>query len=290
MTQSDCSLIIGVDSSLGSSIQKFLHSRDKTVIGTSRRKKSSTDSRIFLDLSHKLDTKWTPPEEVSEVYLCAAVTSLQACRTDPEYSTLVNVHNTVSIARKCTECGIHVIFPSSNQVFDGTVPHRKPYDVVCPITEYGRQKAEAEKKILELDKNITVVRFAKIIDSRFPLIRQWMDSLISHQKIFPFSDYVMAPISIFFAVEYLCRLAEGRRRGIFHISAPDDITYADAAMYLANRLHVDPILVNPKKVADSDIMYEHNPSYTSLDSSDIENKLGIIIPNAFLSIDRTFFP
>lgn len=290
MKPSDFSLIIGVDSSLGSSIQEFLHSRHKSVIGTSRRKKTLTDSRFFLDLSQKLDTTWTPPEEVSVVYFCAAVTSLEACRTDPKHSALVNVHNTVSIARKCSESGIQIIFPSTSQVFDGTIPHRKPYDVISPMTEYGRQKAEAERKILELGKDVTIVRFNKIINSRLPLIRQWIDSLISHQKIFPFSDYTMAPVSISLAVECICRLAEGRNSGIFHISAPEDITYADAAVHIAKRLHIDSELVSPKKIADSGIKFEHNPCCTSLDSSDIENKLGIIIPDAFLSIDRTFFP
>jgi hypothetical protein len=46
----------------------------------------------------------------------------------------------------------------TNLVFDGSVPCRNAHDAACPVTEYGRQKAEAEKQLLALGNMAAVVR------------------------------------------------------------------------------------------------------------------------------------
>jgi len=286
----DTSLIIGADGALGSALREYHISRKEMIIESTRRKETCTNNRIFLDLSVEVEDDWTPPTGVSEAYFCAAVTSLEKCYNNPVQSAQINVHNTIKLAKKCIDNDVFVIFPSTNLVFDGTVPFKKILDPVSPKTEYGRQKEETEMKLQSLGEDIAIVRFTKIIDPHLPLITRWLDALRSNQVIYPFSDYVMAPIPSSLAVESLFRVAKDRLRGIYHISGPHDISYADIAYHLARRLHAEPNLVSPIKVENSGIFLEHNPANTTLDSTETEKKLGIKIPDALSLIDRMFFP
>ena len=290
MMQTSTSLVIGADGALGQAVKEYLISQNERVIESTRRRDTCTANRIFLDLSREVEDTWTPPPGVSAVYLCAAVTSLEKCHANPIQSAQVNVYNTIKIARKCMENGIFVIFPSTNLVFDGTVPFRKIHEEVSPRTEYGRQKAEAEKRLRALGEDLAIIRFTKIIDSRMPLIVHWIESLKSGQVIHPFSDYVMAPVPSAIAVECLYRIARDRMRGIHHVSAPQDISYADVTYYLAHRLHAGSDLVIPVKIGDSAVFLEHNPIHTTLDSTDTEKKLAIRMPDALSSVERMFFP
>lgn len=291
MMQTSTSLIIGSDGALGSALKKYLVERGEQVIESTRRRDTCSANRIFLDLSNEIDDSWSPPPGVSVVYICAAVASLEKCLADPDASARVNVNNTVTIARECMENGLFVIFPSTNLVFDGSAPSRKIGDLIFPKTEYGRQKAEAEKQLQVCGgNNLAIVRFTKIITPGFPLILQWIQSLKSNQVIHPFSDYVMAPVSSPLAVECLYRIAHNRMQGIFHLSAPGDISYADMGFHLAQKLDVSSDLVVPIKIKDSGIHLENIPEYTSLDITDTEKRLGIKIPDGFSTIDRMFLP
>jgi dTDP-4-dehydrorhamnose reductase len=100
----------------------------------------------------------------------------------------------------------------------------------------------------------------------------------------------MAPVPSSLAVECLYRVADDRMRGIHHVSAPQDISYADVARHIANRMQSDPELVQPIGIEDSGVFIEYNPAFTTLDSTEIEKKLAIRIPDALSSLDRIFFP
>jgi dTDP-4-dehydrorhamnose reductase len=289
MKHHEISLIIGADGLLGTSLTVNLKSHDERFIESTRRKDTCSQSRIYLDLAAPWDDTWSLPKDVSVVYLCAAITSQEKCRLDPKGSEIINIKNTVNIAKKCIENDIFFVFPSTNQVFDGSVPFRKPDERRSPMTEYGRQKADAEKKILALGENIAIVRFTKIIGPSMQLIHKWCNNLRSSRIICPFSNYVMSPVPDTLAVEILYRIAQERIRGIHQVSGPKDITYAEAAYYIAKRLHVGEHLIRPTTIDDAGETIEHNPVFTTLDSTETEKKVGFQIPEAFSSLDRVFF-
>lgn len=289
MKHHDFSLIIGSDGLLGSSLASNLQSHDERLIESTRRKDTCTQSRLYLDLAAPWDDTWSPPHDVSVVYLCAAVTSMEKCRLDPKGSERINIENTVNIAKKCTENDIFFIFPSTNLVFDGTLPFRKPDESKSPITEYGRQKAKAEKQLLALGENVAIVRFTKIISPDMQIFHTWCDNLRSSRIICPFSNYVMSPVPNILAVEILYRISQKRLFGVHQVSGPKDITYADAAYHIAKRLHVGKKLIRATTIEDAGLAIEHNPAFTTLDSTETEKKVGIQIPEAFSSLDMVFF-
>lgn len=86
----------------------------------------------------------------------AAWTAVDACESDPERAHAVNALGTRHVAEAARRCGAHVVYVSTDYVFDGTAT--RPYvewDRPNPVSVYGRSKLGGE---LELGPEATVVR------------------------------------------------------------------------------------------------------------------------------------
>lgn len=280
-------MIIGGDGFLGHSIAKTLRESGKRVITTSRKTQNLSDSCIYLDLTEDISS-WEVPDDVDTAFICAAVTSIEQCRAHPEKSRKINVENTINIASKLVNKGTAIIFPSTNLVFDGLKPFCKVDDLVYPLTKYSRQKNETETGLLKQEKNIAIARFTKIFGPETPLVLNWIEQLKRGIIIHPFSDMALAPVSIDFAVNALIEIANRKSYGVWHISAKEDITYEELAMYLARRVGVSQQYVQPIKAIDSGLSFELIPKYTTLDTSRLQKELGINPPDPFDTIDSLF--
>jgi len=148
-------------------------------------------------------------------------------------------------------------------VFDGSRPDFSAEDKKTPITEYGRQKAGVEDWLLSHSSSSAIIRFGKVLPPSFHLFLQWQHELRAGNKITPYSNKVMAPLSLDIAVEILCLLISARKPGIFQATACSDITYLDAALHLTHLWKANPTLVeaikspNQGMVTTSQLNTEH---------------------------------
>jgi dTDP-4-dehydrorhamnose reductase len=292
----DSALIVGADGTIGWSIAAALESTGKMVWKTTRRRDEIGGQRIFLDLSQDVAIWPLPPVPIKTAILCAAVTSLERCRLDPVSSTQVNVVSTIALARRLIAAGAFVVFLSTNLVFSGKTPFAKPTDPVNPRTEYGRQKAEAESQLLVWREQTSIVRFSKVLSPDMRLFQDWIRDLKAGKAIYPFSDMVMAPVLLSFAVKVLLEVVGRRAPGIFQVSATQDISYAAAAQHIAQKLDVGMELVQPISYSEPGLAFA--PLYTSLDSSRL-TELGLhapdpsdvfeqfVVPDYILEVDQT---
>jgi len=106
----------------------------------------STVDRCFAD--HKPDA----------VIHAAALSSPNACQTDPESSFAVNVTAGNTIAARCSDIDIPLVFTSTDLVFDGSDAPYAESDAVCPICIYGQHKAVAERLIRNRHSAVTICR------------------------------------------------------------------------------------------------------------------------------------
>lgn len=269
-------LIVGADSIIGNALSNALETSGLVVFSTTRRKQNAGSQRkFFLDLAdphandfpkHFLDNC-----RGGTAFILAAETSNAACADNPRHSHSVNVLGTEFIGRTLIESGMKVVFLSTNLVFDGSLPHRNADDLPCPQTEYGKQKAEAEKALLSLSSETVIVRMAKIFHKDHVLLKSWVESLRKDQKIYPFADMVVAPVSLNHVVSVLTDLIDAQVSGILQVSGPEDLTYADIARCLAMRLGAAMELVQP---VNSNGQQGILPTFTTLDTSRVEEVLG----------------
>ena len=223
-------------------------------------------TRKEIDLSKD---GWELPK-CKTAYICAGVTSTKECEEHPEETRRVNVENTIKLADKL---GCHVVFLSSERVFDGSKPFRKVTDEVCPVTEYGRQKAEVEKVLLGM--GACVIRFSKVIGWGVPLFEGWIDALKKGHIIYPYSNMSMSPLPVSFAVDFIERV--GKFKGLYQVSALEDISYDRIAYHIANYMGVPLDLVSPY---DAKIGHVNS----TLDDNGISKQVGLNIPDSWDTI------
>jgi len=133
-----------------------------------------------------------------------------------------------------------------------------------------------------------VVRLTKVLNPRMPLIRGWIKSLQNGKIIQPFSDMVMAPLSLSFAVDVLKRVAVMRLSRITQVSAKEDVSYAQVARYLAQRLGVSIDLVQPISWRECDLSTEAMPVFTTIDTARLKLVLELEPSDVWTTIGRVF--
>jgi dTDP-4-dehydrorhamnose reductase len=280
-------LVVGADGMVGSALVTGLRQTGLSVLGTTRRRERVNQNCLHLDLADDLQ-HWRPPHPVDVAVLCAGETRLQACKNNPAQSAKVNVEGVLQLAKNLQSAGAFVIYLSTNQVFDGSVPFRSPHDPCCPVTEYGRQKAEVERRLGRAGAPGAIVRFTKILGPRIPLFATWAGSLRRGHGIQPCSDMKLAPVPLSCAVSVLLLVAGRRLPGIFHVSGDRDISYEDAARAGAIAMGADPRLLKPVKAAEIGVDSDFSPAHTTLNMEFLKLSLGIVPPSVEWTIQTAF--
>jgi len=93
------------------------------------------------------------------IVLAAAYTDVDGCESNPELAFSVNRDGAVNVADAAKQAGARLLFLSSDYVFDGrkTSPYETD-DPRNPQSIYGRSKAEAELRLLEVLPDCCVAR------------------------------------------------------------------------------------------------------------------------------------
>jgi len=217
-------LILGGDSLIGSALFKHWSS-DKHIqcYSSTRHKGLVSNSRPYIDLK-KPELFKIHRRYYDVVILCASRSSIADCDLNKKQTRIINVDNTYFILERLSQLGTHIIFLSSNQVFDGTAPFKKNNDSKNPVSEYGKQKADAEDLIGSL-KSFSILRLTKVIHPELPLFLKWKNMLDNGQKIRAFKDVYLSPIDIKKVIEKIDFLVKEKVVGIFHCSGNKDISY-----------------------------------------------------------------
>ena len=93
------------------------------------------------------------------IVLAAAYTDVDGCDSNSELAFAVNRDGAVNVAQAAKRLGAKLLFISTDYVFDGT--KTTPYetgDGRNPQSVYGRTKAEAEVRLLEIVPSCCIVR------------------------------------------------------------------------------------------------------------------------------------
>jgi dTDP-4-dehydrorhamnose reductase len=280
-------LLVGGDSEVGAATRKWLQEAGREVAATTRRPERASAETPFLDLAVPLD-RWQPPAGTRAVCIFAAVARLAACESDPAGSAHINVAQTLTLVERLVAAGIYVLHLSTNQVFDGTRPRMLPDAPTCPVSEYGRQKARAEAGILERMRRgapVAILRLAKVLSPDTPLLRDWVAALATGAPIRPFHDMTMAPTPIEIVARAVAALMDERAPGIFQLTGPRDVSYAEVGYHLAERLRADPQLVTPVSAATMALAFGAAPPHTTLDSTHLAERYGLVAPDPFAAVE-----
>ena len=167
----------------------------------------------------------------------AAYTAVDRAESEPEAAFRLNRDVPAAIARACAERDTPLVHISTDYVFDGT--KTEPYvedDPVCPISVYGRSKAEGEAAVLRSGARAGVLRTAWLYSafgSNF--VKTMLKLAQTRPEISVVDDQVGRPTWAEDSAGGALRLVQAlldrddRASGVFHLSGEGDATWADFA-------------------------------------------------------------
>jgi len=142
-------LIFGATGMLGQDLLPEFIGHDVTALGS--RDADLANAAQVWEVVQRTRPEW--------IVLSAAYTNVDGCETEPAKAFSVNRDGAIHVANAALRSGSKLLFVSTDYVFDGT--KRTPYEIDdCrnPINVYGRSKAEAETRLLEILPECCIVR------------------------------------------------------------------------------------------------------------------------------------
>lgn len=165
------------------------------------------------------------------IVLTAAYTNVDDCESHPELAYAVNRDGAVNVAQAAKRSGAKLLFLSSDYVFDGR--KSSPYeaeDPRNPQSVYGRSKAEAEVRLLEVLPQCCIARTSWLFGTGgkcFP------DTILKLAATRPVLDVVndqrgcpTYAVDLSRAIIALCR---NRANGIVHVTNSAECSWFEFA-------------------------------------------------------------
>ncbi len=147
----------------------------------------------------------------------AAVTE----RSGPGYPDAIRLaaQHTAEVA---AERQIRLITLSTDLVFDGTRQRYDEASEVCPLSEYGAAKADAERQTALLYPPALIVRTSLIydFDARNPQVAWMLRVLAQGETLRLFADQWRCPIWVWTLADALLELVETDAAGLLHVVGP----------------------------------------------------------------------
>jgi len=270
-------LIVGGHGVIGSALSAALSDSGMDVWITSRPGHPAGSFRsVPLDLSDPGDFRL--PITPGSAFLCAARSLFLDCDRDADAARRVNVTGNMAVAGMLLQQGAFVVFLSSSAVFDGAARLPGETSPRSAATEYGRQKADAEERLLQLDNGngrVAIVRLTKVQSSRADMARTFMARLTRGASVEAFGDLHLSPVSLAYVVHALRVIERSRIGGIFHLSGSAELSYAEFARRLADTLRVSEDLVRETAVDDSSSPVLYRPRHPALGMPVTTKTLGL---------------
>jgi dTDP-4-dehydrorhamnose reductase len=215
------------------------------------------------------------------------MTQVDDCEQDQEACNLLNVEATKLCAEACARHGIHLIFLSTDFIFDGKNGPYGEEAEPAPLSVYGWSKLRAEEAVKASGARYAIARTVLVIGyvpglSRSNIILWARQALGRGERIRVVHDQVRSPTWSVDLAEGCLRIAELGAEGIYHISGPDTMSILDLVRRVADHAGLDASLIDAVS-SESLGQAAKRPPITGLDISKARRDLGFS-PHSFSEV------
>src|SRR5271155_2580716 len=241
-----------------------------TVTGLTSHAADIRDARRVQEVVRDTRPEW--------IVLAAAYTDVDGCEGNPDLAFGVNRDGAVNVAVAAKQVGARLLFLSSDYVFDGK--KSAPYEIEDsrnPQSVYGRTKAEAEIKLLELMPECCIARTSWLFGiggKCFP------DTILKLAASRPALDVVNdqrgCPTYAADLARAIIQLCRNDASGIVHVTNAGDCTWFEFAREIVSSAG----LATAVRPVSSEQMARPapRPAYSVLSPTRL-NALGISLPS-----------
>jgi dTDP-4-dehydrorhamnose reductase len=180
-----------------------------------------------------------------------AITAVDLCETEVDTAYAVNAVGTRNVAEAAAAVGAHVLYVSTDYVFDGTSP--RPYrewDHPNPMSVYGASKLAGER---ECPPGSTIVRTSWVCGAHGANMVKTALRLAQGEGILRFvNDQSGSPTFTADLAPALVTLGTNRRPGLFHVTNSGATTWWGLVRAVLKEAGADPERVLPIATAELD--------------------------------------
>jgi len=250
-----------------------VHQRDYVVEG-------SKAKHLVLDIRNKPAVeRLFSRHRFDTVIHAAGIASVDYVERHYAESLESNIVGTLNITSACRQRGIHLIYISTNAVFNGKRAPYREADPVGPVNKYGRLKVECERLVGETLKHFTIVRPILMYGWNHIVARPntatWIyDKLIRGESLHLVNDVYENPLFNHQCGRALWAIIRKKPAGTFHVAGKDVVNRYSFALQIAKVFGLDASLV---RSVDSSFFPDiaARPRNTAFVTTRMERELGV---------------
>lgn len=249
-------LVTGISGFLGWHVAGY-RQRDWKIIGLYNRKAFSSGRVTAYSIDFlQTDRLWQVIRDIEPdaILHLAAISSPAVCEKQVDHSYRINVVVPTLLAEYCRTQRIPFVFTSSDMVFDGQHAPYGPYDYTRPISIYGKEKAEAEDRVLTVYREATIARLPLLYGltpGGTNFMQQWLRNWSKGQTVQAFTDEIRSAVSATDAVRGLFMLLNKRLAHIWHLGGLQAVSRFTFAQALAQSFSFSSELITPLTLAEA---------------------------------------
>jgi len=250
---------------------------DDEVVGLGSRHGDIRDAAKVGDLVEEVCPQW--------IVVAAAYTNVDECESHPQLAFEVNRDSAVNIAEAAKRIGARLLFISSDYVFDGKKSSAyQTDDLRNPQSVYGRSKAEAEVRLLQVLPECCIVRTSWLFGTGGKCFPDTILKLAATRPVLDVvSDQRGCPTYAVDLARAIVELCRKDARGILHVTNAGDCSWFEFAREIVKRAGVQTEVrpVSTLQMARP----APRPAYSVL-SPDSLHKYGISMPTWLDALSR----
>lgn len=204
--------ITGAQGHTGSALSALLDTRKYQLI--------LTDLDLDITNLHEV-TQFTKLNRPDIIINCASLTDVEACEKNPDDAYRVNVIGIRNLALAANEIGAKIIHLSTDDVF--SAPSSTPYnefDMISPVSVYGKSKAAGERILTELTNRFVIVRSSWVYGIGQDFVDTVLDAAERGTPLTVPTNEFASPTSAEELAEVLIHFIDNDEEGLYHVVCP----------------------------------------------------------------------
>ena len=270
-------LVTGANGQLGHELVRATIAAGHEVVATSHE---------TLDITDKAAVEAAIAEARPDVVIHAAAwTAVDACESDPDKALLVNGTATKFIADAAHAVGAHVVYISTDYVFDGNKTSAYDEgDTPNPQSVYGSSKLAGERALGATD---AIVRIAWVCGFYGGNMVKTILRLAEQPQLKFVDDQIGNPTFADDAAEMIVRIATEKRSGTWHVTNQGDVSWYEFAREVLMAAGFDPNKVAPIKTDElQPLRPAKRPSNSVLNNANLKKANIALLPDFRIPLKR----
>ncbi len=264
-------LLTGAAGQVGQCLIRFLKKQNHKVVGVDIKQHSEC---IQIDLTDEVEvTRFLESYHPDAILHLAAITNIRYCEEHVDEARQINYGVTEMLVDACVEKDIRMVYFSTDYVF-GKYDHLwKEDDATCPVTIYGRHKAECEALIQRKLTHYAIIRTAQLYGFEGDFIHLIRDSLERSHHFQAIENLVNCPTWIDDLLSMLGTIIDQHYVGIFHCVGREPVSRYEYALAIAKAFEIDLAFIQTVRL---DFSVDVRPPIVHLDGANTYLKLNYL--------------